>query len=106
MTFKPTTNPCFIDLDGSAELFGVQFSHGGSDPVAQVPGRFIGYIHGPFDLVGRYAFLGLNHHVHDREPLGERKMGVMKDRACRDREPIATGVTIKLATGIDAGNTE
>ena len=92
----------FIDLDDALEFDGRGFLDGGSDAVAEIPGRSIGHAKGPFHLFGRDTFFGFHHHVGRKEPLREWKMAVMEDGASGHREPEVAVATIELVTGADS----
>jgi len=84
------TYPRLINLDYLTKRLGVIYSHGISNPMAQIPSRFVGNGDSTAYLVGRHALLGLNHQVHSSEPLPQRKMAVMEDSARSNGELIAT----------------
>ncbi len=82
-------DPSFVNLDLAAQLGRIELSHCGADAMAKIPCGFVRNPYGTLDLIGRDAFLGLQHQVDGDEPLGKRKVAVMKDGACRHGELIA-----------------
>ena len=84
-----TTYPSFIHLNLAAQFRRVGFGHSVADAVAEIPCGLVRDSDGALDLIGRDAFLGLQHQVDSNEPLGERKVAVMEDGACRHGELVA-----------------
>jgi len=84
-----TTYPSFIHLNLAAQFRRVGFGHSVADAVAEIPCGLVRDSDGALDLIGRDAFLGLQHQVDGDEPLGKRKVAVMKDGSCRNRELVA-----------------
>ncbi len=79
----------FVHLDDAAELVDI-FHQSGSDFVTHRPRGFIGTkAHVAMNLQCAHAFFAGQHEVDDFEPHPQRLVGVLKDRASNDGEPIA-----------------
>ena len=85
-----------IHFHDTPQKLRIGFPHGRTDAMAQVPRGLIGDVQGAFDLQGANSFLAFGHQVNRNEPLNERKVGVVKDRAGRGRKLIAAGVALVL----------
>lgn len=86
---QPAADKGFVNLDRAVELRRVVLGHGGANPVAEIPGRLVGDAEHALDLVGRHPFLGLHHEIDRYEPFLQWQMGIVEDRAGRDRELVA-----------------
>jgi len=87
-----------VYLDFAHELGKAAVLHGGPDPVAHIPGRFIGPAADlPLNLQGADALLALGHEVNHLEPDAKVVVGVLKDGLSDDAEPITVSSTAILA---------
>ena len=84
-----TTYPSFIHLNLAAQFRRIGFGHGIADAVAEIPRGLVRDPDGSLDLVGRDAFLRLNHQVDGEKPFPQRKMAIMEDSACRHGKMVA-----------------
>jgi hypothetical protein len=80
----------FVHFDNTAKKH-LSFSvsglvHSGPDSVTEIPSCFVGDIQFSFKLVGRDAFLRLNHGVDSQKPLPQWQMSVLKHAVNCDRE--------------------
>ena len=87
-TLFSTTYPSFIHLNLAAQLGRIGLGHGIADAVAEIPGGLVRDSDGSLDLVGRDAFLRLNHQIDCEEPLPKRKVAVVEDSPCRHRKMV------------------
>src|ERR1700722_3465139 len=78
-----------VKLDGPSKGLRVDFQHGLSDAVAEIPCGLIADSQHALELIGRNAFLRLDHHVGSKEPLCKGQMRVMEDRTGSYGELIA-----------------
>jgi hypothetical protein len=80
----------FIDLNDTAQLVHVALDKRRADFVAHEPSGFDRTeAHVAPDLARTHALFTGEHEVSDFEPVAERLVGVLKNRACDNREPIA-----------------
>ncbi len=79
----PASNPGFVHLNGAREGCGIRLTHGGPNPMAQVPRRLVRNVKGSLHLVGRDTLLGLDHQVRGYEPLLEGQVGVVENGSSR-----------------------
>lgn len=79
----------FVSFNHPGQHGWIGLLHGRPDAVAEIPRGLVADSEHPLELVGRDPFLGLGHQVSGDEPLTERKVGVMKDRAGHRRELVA-----------------
>src|SRR5688500_18420127 len=70
--------------------------------MAEVPGRLVGDAEELLQPVRRHAMLGLAHDVRGHEPLPQREMRVLKDRADANAELIAARSAVELPPLLDA----
>ncbi len=95
-----TTDIRFINLDFAHELRKTAVLHGGSDPVAHIPSRFVGTAADlALDLQGADALLALGHEVNDLEPHAQVVVGVLKHgfRDHRESIPVPSAAFFGLA---------
>src|SRR5260370_3611019 len=85
-----------VHFNNSAQKLSVNVSHGSPDSMAEIPSRLVGDVYRPLDLKTRHSFLPFRHKVNGEEPLRQRKVRVMKDRATRYRELITASVAVVL----------
>ncbi len=79
----------FVHFDNAAELL-FRFDQGRADFVAHTPCRLVApEAHVAHDLQCTHAFFAGEHKVGDFEPVAERLVGVLKNRASDDREAVA-----------------
>ena len=69
--------------------------------MAEIPCRFVGHAESPLELIGAHALLGLAEQVDAQEPLPQRQMGIVEDRASGHGELIAALVAVKLVALYD-----
>jgi hypothetical protein len=87
--FIVTPNGRFIDLDNAAKLFNVLHKRH-ADFMAHAPSGFVGTkAHIAHDLQCARALLAGEHQMRDLEPVAERLVRVLKNRASDVREAIA-----------------
>lgn len=65
--------------------------------VAHAPSALIGDANLPFDFLGRNAVASAGHEVHCKEPLGERRAGLVKDGTGRRIDVMAALLAGKRA---------
>ena len=84
----------FVNFNDAAKLF-LRLYHRGADFVAHQVRRIVGAeAHLPLNLQGADALFAGGHKVHDLEPLAERLVGVLKNRADQNREAIALRIAL------------
>ncbi len=80
----------FIHLDGAVQHWARRFFHGCSNAMTEIPSGFVGAVVLPPDralqLKGAHTFLRFTEQEDGKEPLLQREMGIVEDRASRDRE--------------------
>lgn len=88
----------FVYFHFAHKLGKASVLHRGSDPVAHIPGRFIGPAADlALNLQSTDALLALGHEVNDLEPDAKVIVGILKDGLGNDREPIAVPSTAVFA---------
>ena len=97
-------NPCFIHFDGAAQQLTIAVAHGLTNAMAEIPGCLVADTDRTLDLVGADALLGLDHQIDGDEPLPERELRVVEDRARGDGEAVAAVVAIELVACCDLGD--
>lgn len=86
---RKATDKRLVNLDDAHQLAKFFGREAGTHPVAHVPSRPVGAEpHHPVNLQRANAFLARQHQVDDAEPLPERLIGVLKDRAADMREAV------------------
>jgi hypothetical protein len=79
-----------VNFDDAAKLIHVLFDQGSPDFVAHEPSGFDRTeAHVATDLARTHALFAGQHEVGNFEPVAERFVGVLEDRPCDDRKPIA-----------------
>ena len=79
----------FIDFDNAHELQEAFIGQRGTNAMAHVPSRAAGTeTQHPLDFEGRHALFAGQQQVNDAEPMTERNVRVLKDRARDDREAV------------------
>ncbi len=86
------------DQRGSAERV---VAHRFADAVAQIPGSLVGDVQLPLELIGADALTGIAHEVDGDEPLAERQVGVVHDRARGHAELVAAAPALPLAPALE-----
>ncbi len=90
-----------IDLDNAAKLL-LRLQHRGADFVAHGMGRLVrAKAHLSLNLQRRNSFLAGRHQVHDFEPLPQRLIRVLKNRARYVREAIALIFGARIALPLE-----
>src|ERR1035437_2448365 len=79
--FLPT-DVGLVHFDGAAHHVRVNFLHRGTDAMTEIPSRLIADTKCPLNLTSRNAFLRFTEQQRNNEPLYERKVGIIKNRAC------------------------
>lgn len=93
-----TTNVRLVNFYFAHELGKAAILHGGSDPMAHIPGGFIGPAADlPLNLQRTDALLALGHEVNHLEPDAQVIVGILKDGFGDDGEAIAVPSTAFLA---------
>jgi hypothetical protein len=88
---------CFVDLNNTAEFLNI-FDQGNPDLVTHFPSGLIGTeAHVTHDLQGAHTLLTDQHEMGDLEPIPQRLVRVLEDRAGNVREAIA-GLRSALVT--------
>ena len=69
-----TADKGFVSFNDSTERLcgGLGLGHSFTDTMAEIPSCSIGDVKSAFQLIGRDAFLGIDHHVRRKEPLLQR----------------------------------
>lgn len=98
----------FIHFNRAVQHGPICFFHGCSDAVTEIPCSLVrAFVQSPdraLELVGAYAFLGFAEQQCCEEPLLQGEMGIIKNRASRDRELIVAALAIeKLLLGFQFG---
>lgn len=86
LTMRATADISFVHLNNSTEFRLVNFSHCSANPMAEIPRSFVGGPNGALNLASGNAFLGFAEDCNRNEPLPQRQVRVMEDRARRDAE--------------------
>ena len=76
-----SADKCFVTFHRAIQWRGVQFCHGCTDAMAEVPCGFVRHSEDTFHLIGRHAFLGFDGKIDGNEPLAERQVGIMPNGA-------------------------
>jgi hypothetical protein len=85
-----TTNVGFVNFHIANHFAEFDISESGANLIAHKMGSFIGTeTHDAVDLQSADAFLASEHHMHDAEPIPERLVGILEDRANQNGEAIA-----------------
>lgn len=84
------------DADEGGAVEGV-IAHRLSDAMAEEPCGLAGHAERPSHLLGAHALSGLAHEVNRGEPLPQRQVAQMHDRAGRDGEAMPTALAVPLA---------
>ena len=106
----PVTTPCLsadqrlIHLHDPIQRLRIDFFHRRTNPMAEVPSRFVGDAQNALQLIRAHALLRLTEQVDAEEPLPQWQVGVIEDRSSSDRELIAALVAIELMTLDDLRN--
>jgi|ERR1700721_505255 len=89
----------FVHLNSTVQHWAVNFFHGCSDAMAEIPcglvGAFVLAPDCPLELVGAHAFLRFAEQESCEKPLLQRQMGVVEDRASRDGELIVAVLAVE-----------
>jgi len=89
----------FIHFDGAVQHGLFCFLHGSSDTVTEIPCGFVADSQGALDLISRHSFASFAEQKSGKEPFLQWEMGVVEDRARRDRELVITGLAIEQLLG-------
>ena len=98
--FVFAANVGFVHFDRAVQHGLVNFVHGRSDAMAEVPGRLVADSERPLHLAGRHAFLGFAEQADGDKPLFQRQMGVVKNRSGGYGELIEAGRALELIAGL------
>src|SRR6266566_481058 len=92
-----------VSLHNAHQQGSLGLHHGRADAVAEIPSGLVTDAEHPLELIGADTFLGLAHDVGSHEPLPQRKVGVVENRARHDRKLVAASVTVELIPLVHAG---
>lgn len=90
------TNVGFVNLYNAPQKRTIGVPQRRTDAMAQMPSGLVGDAQRPLNLQGAHAFLALRHQVDGEEPFRQGQMGIVKDRAGRNRELIAAAIAVVL----------
>jgi len=93
-----------VNFNRAAKFLGLDFHHGRTNPMREVPRSFVGHFQHSLKLVRRHALARFTEQIGRKKPLPERQVRVMKDRASRGRELIAAPIAIELVPCNDVGD--
>src|SRR5215211_171602 len=79
----------FIGLYDALQELGVHFVESGTDTMTQIPRGLVAHAKSALELVCRDALFALDDEVDCKKPFPQRKVGIVKDGASGNREPIA-----------------
>jgi hypothetical protein len=91
----------FVHFDSSVHHRALCLSHGSTNPVAEIPRRFVTDSQGTFDLVGAHPLARFAQQEHSHEPRFQRKMRIMEDRLRENAELIAAFNTLEFFLGLN-----
>ena len=74
----------FVHFDCTVKHWPICSGHGSTDAVTQVPRGFVASPDNPLNLICRHSLAGLAQQVRSYEPLFEREMRVIENRASGD----------------------
>ena len=94
----------FVHFHNAPQKLAVGVTHRRTDAMAEEPCGLVGNSNCALNLAGRDTLLGFRHHVDRKEPLGQRHMAVMKDRAGRGGELIQAALALVLIALFTLGN--
>lgn len=84
-----------IDFDAHSQFpVGLRFAHDGHEFVLEQPGRVVADPEVPLQTQGRDVVLGLRHEEHGQEPLDQRQLGVLENRAGGDADLMAAAMAL------------
>jgi hypothetical protein len=73
------TDEGFVHLHLAAQHWPIDFDHGGSDAVAEVPRGLVADSQGSLDLTGRHSFLGLTEQQSSYKPLAQGQVRIVEN---------------------------
>lgn len=94
-----SANVGFVHLDSTFQHWTLCLFHGCSNPVAEIPRRFVRtFVQSPdraLELQGAHTFLGLTEQENGEKPLLQGQMRIVEDRASGDAELIVAILAVK-----------
>ena len=92
-----------VDLDTAGELARLLAQeHDLHDLAFEQPSRGVGHVQMALELQGRDVVLGLCHQVHSQEPLGQRQLAGLEDRAADQAALVAAAAALEIQPPVAA----
>ena len=87
----------FVYFHSTVHHGPLYFFHGSTNPVAEIPRRFVAHSQSAFDLICAHALACFHQKQHCHKPAWQWQVRVVEDRASRHGELVAAFATCKLS---------
>lgn len=95
MTLLMSTNIGFVHFDSTVQQGPLRLDHGATDAVAEIPCCLVTDSDSALHLVRRESLASLTEQMCGDEPLEQRQMGVVEDRASGDGELVIAVLAVE-----------